>query len=625
EGGREAVREAMASAIRLAVATAPPDEPVDRVDDGASLPPLDLRTATAGGDEHRVLPSQSVDVVEWFLRECYGSADPQRASGACYRLVWMREEWRIYNGRFYEQVKPEQVKGSLRLWLMSMFKWVQVKLSPDDQAKAGSKTEEQLKPVVPNKRMLAEYIDTLQDEVHVAPKELPAYIEATYRTDGTSMRHVDDHGRRVLSEDEAANQLLPDLRRSLVFADGTMSHESLLAADPEIRPHDERLLSILPMPFAWPADATSEARRGNMDGWLADQCPNFIAHLGRIDDFNSGASEAIVRHHGASFAGIHDDEIAMWMHGPKGSGKSTLLKALMAHLGDSACDGMSLAKIEKPEYQIHIEGKRAVAFSDAAAGGFGQLATNEFLKMMIDGSKLQARGLYKDVVNFVFKGRAWFASNTVPKIRDHGDALGSRMIWIQFPKGVRGTAKQTPAYAAKIYAEARASMVYCVWNGLREYLLDRQRGVRRLIKPPALHGQSMGIFGESSNKFGRFVEDHIEYDFEEVNGEVPWLSVQAIHEAFRRSCGVKPDDNSFKWEDSNTGRNFNGEMSDALHDRGKRQGRWRGSAYIGVRFRRGSIDELWGDDTVNVAMHPEAALQDLYAAGTSPATPAPPL
>ncbi|MEO1584423.1 MAG: hypothetical protein AAFR96_07620, partial [Planctomycetota bacterium] len=40
EGGREAVREAMASAIRLAVATAPPDEPVDRVDDGASLPPL---------------------------------------------------------------------------------------------------------------------------------------------------------------------------------------------------------------------------------------------------------------------------------------------------------------------------------------------------------------------------------------------------------------------------------------------------------------------------------------------------------------------------------------------------------------------------------------------------------
>jgi hypothetical protein len=603
--GLKRVEKLIGQAARQAVAVrSEPDEP-ELVGGGGELPPLDIRRAASGDGDgpegERVMPRLKRHTAMWFVSECFPSGEPARANGAAFALVWLRQRWWKHDGRVWVQITDEELRGTLERWLetLGMYKTVG----------RGDKAEEKWFQVVPNTKLINELLDTLRTEMHVPADQLPGYLQPTYAADGEPLGYDDAHNARMLTRDQARAEALPDLKRSVMFANGTMPIESLLAGEPEVVPHTERLLSMSGIPVDWPREATMAIRRGDIEGWLRDSCPNFIAHLQHVESLNRGAHDAIVRHHGASIGMLSGDQTALWIHGESGSGKSTLLNVLMTHHGDAAMTGIRLSQLVQQDYLIGLEGKRAALVGEMESGGISQLQVAEILKTAIRNEELRARELYQNVIEFKPFARWWLVSNRLFKMRDPGDALAKSIVFVEFPEGVRGTETQSEDYGRRIMAEARASMVYCVWHGLRQYVLARQEG-KRPIRPPARHAESADVFGMQSNVMGRFVEDHIEYcdvpvDMMGRSGadaqgktQVPWLSVQAIHEAFCAYTNEKPGEASKRPEQLSP--EFKALRSRSRHQRDKRPGGKFGdgrvAVYHGVRFRDGSIEELWPTD-----------------------------
>ncbi|MEM8757722.1 MAG: toprim domain-containing protein [Planctomycetota bacterium] len=568
---------------------------------GSGMPPprdpLDVGEL-AWDDEHQ-LPKQSSEVARRFLIDCFASDDPSRPGGGVFRLVWLKETWLVYGssredeqGRWIKR-SDEWVRGPLRKWLET--RWVLKRDGIDDE---GEPVYKQVQ-YAPTSRSMAEFLDALRLLTFVDAESLPVWLASCYNERNDPVGFHVDPAQRTLDAAGMARAGLPEPAEFISFTNGIMPIESLLAGSPELWPHDERLLSTITLGFEWPEEATGEAFRANIDGWLADKARHWTAHLKHCSAGDPVWAKCLRRFIGKTIVRRFDDEKMPYLHGAGGSGKGTTMDVVAKILGQACVPQFALGKLLDPVHVVSLFDKSAVIFGEADNGDFDRTSVASVLKTMASGEHMDGRNLYAEPLRFPNTALPWLVGNRLVKLKDPGDALVNRLVFLHFGQGVRGTVRQDPRYKKLVLGDAQYALVDAIWNGLRDYLLALRDG-EQAIPLPRSHYEGVGLFRDMSNDIGRFVEDYLEPAHEPVDGDVPWMSVERLYQAYMRHAGIT-EATGARMSKARFAGDLKAEIGWAKHRPTKRMqlkgnAKAKVAAFEGVRMRPGVADAVFGTD-----------------------------
>jgi putative DNA primase/helicase len=188
----------------------------------------------------------------------------------------------------------------------------------------------------------------------------------------------------------------------------------------DLRPHDRanRITKLAPVEFV------HDARSERWEGFLA-----------RATDGDSDLMGFLQRLAGYTIAGVTDEEILAFPHGPGATGKSTCVQSITAALGDYAATADFETFLQRRgeggarNDVARLQGARLVVSVEVDDGA--KLAEG-LIKQLTGGDTVTARFLYSESFEFLPAFTLWLVANARPRVRAADDALWRRILQIPF-------------------------------------------------------------------------------------------------------------------------------------------------------------------------------------------------
>lgn len=187
-----------------------------------------------------------------------------------------------------------------------------------------------------------------------------------------------------------------------------------------------------------------------MDWHKGADCPKWSAHLERAVP-DKGARLALAEHLALALTGDTGFHTALVLVGPPRSGKSVTMEVMRACLGEFAAETSAVIFAEGDAES----GRRAVGLVDCRLATIDELPgealkADSLFKRMAAHGLIEARGIYRDALNFRWRAKFIFSANEAPRIYDRSGAVAARLCFVDFPNSLLG---QTSAINRRLAQE----------------------------------------------------------------------------------------------------------------------------------------------------------------------------
>ena len=181
---------------------------------------------------------------------------------------------------------------------------------------------------------------------------------------------------------------------------------------------------------------------------------------------------------GYSLTGKPDQRAMMILWGLRRTGKSQFVELMQAMFGDYGYTAMAGAfhKVDKrgdaaTPGQHSLKGKRFVSISETDEDA---VLDETALKRFTGTDSVSTRALYRKDENWKPQCVIWIVTNNKPLLSPDDTAVWDRVKLAHFPtqfsaKGGNGTLKETPDYAALLFAEEAPGIFNWALEGLKEF------------------------------------------------------------------------------------------------------------------------------------------------------------
>lgn len=227
------------------------------------------------------------------------------------------------------------------------------------------------------------------------------------------------HAAVSLAESEKPVVALPDQLDADPWALNVLNGTINLRTG-DLTPHQPDDLITKLAPVAFHADARS------------DRWESFLA---RVTDGDDALASFLQRIAGYTIAGVTDEEILAFPHGPGATGKSTAVEAIKSVLGDYGCTAdfeTFLARRGDAGVRNDIARLAGARMVISVEVDDGKRLAEGLIKALTGGDTVTARYLYAEAFEFTPRFTLWLVANARPRVNAQDDALWRRILQIPF-------------------------------------------------------------------------------------------------------------------------------------------------------------------------------------------------
>lgn len=321
----------------------------------------------------------------------------------------------------------------------------------------------------------------------------------------------------------------------------------------ELRPHEPADLITKLAPVTYDPDARS-------DRWER--------FLDRITDSDGELRGFIQRVAGYTIAGVTDEEILAFPHGPGATGKTTAVEAIKAAIGEYASTAdfeTFLARRGDAGIRndiARLAGARMVVSVEVEDG---KKLAEGLIKQLTGGDKVAARFLHREYFEFEPRFTLWLVANTRPRARANDDALWRRILQIPFTVVIPPD-ERDPELKRALRTDPAEQTAVLAWL-VQGCLQWQERG----LDVPNRVRDYTAEYRAENDPLGEWITDECSLHPDE------WTPARALRDAYEHWCeeiGTKPIDGGRPWGNAlkardcsrakrNAGRGWKGI---ALHD-----------------------------------------------------------
>ena len=428
--------------------------------------------ANAKGEEESVMEECSPTILaRTFLDE--------HSQGKCLLLRSYLGKWVRFNGKFYEEVKDDILRGEL-------YKFLDGK----EIANTNNKGEVKLTNYMATRSKINDIIDAMCQWCPIK-REAPFWM---IKGDG-----------------------LPPIERTLPFENGILDLDEYVYNN-KIKMYDPiSSFSVRSFPYAFDENISSKI-------WI-----DFLK-----DIFDDDKERMVLLSQWFGYNCIPDIsfEKMMWLLGARRGGKGTIIDCLRGMLGSSQCADTSYASIAGDFGYAPLINKLSAVIGDSRTPPRNIMANAlESLLRITGGDHVTVNRKFKDHLTSVnLKCRFTIAANAIPSITDYSQALLARANIIKFEKSFVG--KEDWGLKRRLTDEAKSGkLINFALTGLKE--LARSNS---FIVP----GSSLGMlqsFMNVTSPITSFIEECCDANVEAV------LPKTLMFEAWKGWCeerNIKP-------------------------------------------------------------------------------------
>lgn len=294
----------------------------------------------------------------------------------------------------------------------------------------------------------------------------------------------------------------------------------------EARPHDRAHLITKLAPVTYDPDARSE---------------KWERFLHRATNGDAELAAFIQRLAGYTIAGVTDEEILAFPHGPGATGKSTCVEAIKATLGDYAATAdfeTFLARRGEGGARndiARLQGARLVVSVEVDDGA--KLAEG-LIKQLTGGDTVTARFLYSEAFEFLPAFTLWLVANARPRVRAGDDAIWRRILQVPFVV-VIPPEERDPDLKRALRTEPTEQTAILAW--LVQGCLEWQR--RGLDVPERVRNYTEE-YRQENDPLAEWITDECELG---ANHWTPAADLRTTYERWCDDAGSKPLDAGRAW------------------------------------------------------------------------------
>lgn len=197
--------------------------------------------------------------------------------------------------------------------------------------------------------------------------------------------------------------------------------------DPEAQtfePHTPSNFNTYVLPYDWQPKA---------------KCPKWQAHMKRSVPDPAGR-RATAEHIALAMASDRTFHKALVNLGPPRAGKSVTAEVLRALLGDFATETSAMifreGDSESGKRMVRLRDSRLVTIDELPQDA---LEGDTIFKRMAAHGKVEARGIFRDSVEFRWGAKFLFSTNVAPRIFDRSGAVAARLLFVEYPNSLLHT------------------------------------------------------------------------------------------------------------------------------------------------------------------------------------------
>jgi putative DNA primase/helicase len=220
---------------------------------------------------------------------------------------------------------------------------------------------------------------------------------------------------------------------------------------------------------------------------------------------------------GYCLSGVTNKQCFALFHGKSNTGKSTLLNICHAVMGNDYSGTISSHSLFKPyerESQIdlnHVVRCRLVTTNESIEG---KSFPESFIKSITGGESMSMRKMYVGAAEFTPIYKIIIGTNFKPAVREAGDAIWRRMVYVPFRKVITNIDLE---FAQRVANEERSGILNWLLRGAR--LASEMKG---FTERPLIVEEAMQEYKSEEDIVGEFLEARCEEgeDFEVRFGEL---------------------------------------------------------------------------------------------------------
>lgn len=232
---------------------------------------------------------------------------------------------------------------------------------------------------------------------------------------------------------------------------------------------------------------------------------------------------------GYCLSGVTNKQCFGLFQGKSGTGKSTLLNIVHRIMGPDYSGTISSRSLFKPndrESQVdlnHVARCRLVTTSESIEG---KAFPESFLKAITGGESISMRQMFERTREFNPAYKIILGTNFKPSVRESGDAIWRRMVFVPFEKKI---AVPDLNFAERICNEERSGILNWLLAGARLAL-----EMDGFTKRPAVIEEAMQEYRSEEDIVGAFIEDYCD---EGDDIEIPFKELYAAFRKHREEMG----------------------------------------------------------------------------------------
>jgi putative DNA primase/helicase len=254
-------------------------------------------------------------------------------------------------------------------------------------------------------------------------------------------------------------------------------------------------------------------------------CPLWLKHIEMITRRKDGSHDPALAAHlqrwaGYTLTGLVREQKFFFAYGDGDNGKNVFIETLLGMLGSYGIIGsaqiMTGSGKEHETIIADLAGARMVFIDETPKGR----ANENRIKQLTGATRIRARHVAKDSVEFDARFKLWIAGNNRPTVADTSEGFWRRLDLVPFDTKITNKIKD---YASILQNERPGILNWCL-EGLRDYMAVG-------LAQPDRVAQASEEYRENENTFKQFIDEY----FEHV-GEPVWTPNSALHWAYEQWC-----------------------------------------------------------------------------------------
>jgi putative DNA primase/helicase len=312
----------------------------------------------------------------------------------------------------------------------------------------------------------------------------------------------------------------------------------------KLQPHDREDLITKLAPVRYDADARSERWEGFLD---------------RTTGGDAELRSFLQRIAGYTIAGVTDEEILAFPHGPGATGKTTAVEAIRSAIGEYGCTAdfeTFLARRGDAGIRndvARLAGARMVVSVEVEDG---KRLAEGLIKQLTGGDKIAARFLHREFFEFTPRFTLWLVANARPRAHSDDDALWRRILQIPFTV-VIPPEERDPELKRALRTDPAEQTAILAW--LVQGCLQWQK---RGLDVPERVTRYTAEYRQENDPLAEWITDEC------LLGEEHWTPAPALRAAYERWCegaGIEPINASRAWGKALKARDCNREKRHVGH------------------------------------------------------------